>query len=271
MSMKRLSLVASCMAALMAAQPASAGYQENLIQSDSKWDVMLGVTAATVAEYPGAEDQEFIGLPAIVVDYEFRENNHLYINTLQDSGSDFMKGAGYEFNGERIIWGIKAGWRKGREQGDSEKLIDLGDVDSTFTAGFYGGLHFGPLRLLAEYDAGLDNNNDGVLTTFSARYNMVSVDKPMSGFIGVKTVYGDDAYQDAYFGVDTPRVGRPAYEADAGFVKYGVFGGIDYLLADHHYFRLDGNYMSLSTDATDSSIVEENYDFGAFVSYGYKF
>ncbi|MCS5595810.1 MAG: MipA/OmpV family protein [Pseudomonadota bacterium] len=271
MNLNRLSMMAASCAVLLGALPAQAGYKENLIQSDSKWDVMLGITAATIAEYPGAEDQEFIVLPAAVIDFEFREKNHLFINTLRDSGAEHMKGLGYEYNGDRIVWGVKSGWRSGRDEGDSEKLVGMGNLDSTFTAGFYGGFNFGPVRLLAEYDAGLDNNNDGVLTTFSARYNMASVDKPMSGYIMGKVVYGDDAYQDAYFGVDTPIAGRPTYEAEAGFVKFGVQGGVDYMLADHHYFRLDANYMSLSNDVTNSPIVEENYDFGAYLSYGYKF
>lgn len=238
---------------------------EPLNNPDSKWMVMLGVGAATVPEYIGAEDHEFLVLPAVVVDYEFHEKNHLFINT--------FKGAGYEYRGERVFWGVKGGWRRGRDDNDSELLEGMGDLDDTATAGFHAGLNFGPFSLMAEYDAGLDNNNDGVLTTFSAKYKMRSVERPMSGYIKAKAVYGDDAYHDAYFGVSdavaTPT--RPEYEAEAAFVGVGLNAGIDYLLADHHYFRLDAGYMSLSNDVTNSPIVEEDHQYNAAVSYGYKF
>jgi outer membrane scaffolding protein for murein synthesis (MipA/OmpV family) len=242
---------------------AAPSYARDAWESDDKLDVMIGVSAATVAEYAGAEDQEFLVLPAVVVDYEFHENNHLFVNT--------FKGAGYEFDGERIVWGLQSKWRRGRDDNDSQLLAGMGDLDDTFTAGFYGGLDFGPFRVLAEYDAGLDNNNDGVLTTFSARYNMESVERPMTGYVSAKAVYGDDAYHDAYFGSEGLAGVRPFYEADAGWVGVGINAGVDYLLAEHHYFRFDTEYMGLSTDVTNSPLTEGSYQYSAKMTYGYKF
>lgn len=262
MSLKRLSALLACSALL--ALP-SAAKAEGQYGDDSKWDVLLGITAGTTAEYIGAEDQEFLVLPAVVVDYEFHENNHLFVNTFE--------GAGYKFNGERIVWGVKAGYRRGRDDNDSERLAGMGDLDDTFTGGFFAGLNFGPFQVLADYDAGLDNNNDGVLTTLSAKYTMHSVDKPMSGYLKVKAVYGDDAYHENYFSVTPDQVtaDRPLYEGQAGWVGVGLGAGMDYLLADHHYFRMDLGYMDLGNDVTKSPLTEESYEYNAFMTYGYKF
>ena len=262
MNLKRLGALLLCGTILSVS---SAAYATDHYDEDSNWHVMLGMTAGTVAEYTGAEDQEFLVLPAVVIDYEFHEKNHLFINTFQ--------GAGYRYDGDLITWGVKGGWRRGRDDNDSELLAGMGDLDDTFTAGFFAGLNLGPFQLMADYDAGLDNNNDGVLTTFSGRYTMRSVDKPMSGYVQVKAVYGDDAYHENYFGVTQADVtpDRALYEGEAGFVGVGANAGVDYLLADQHYFRLDVGYMDLATDVTKSPLTEENYEYSAFVTYGYKF
>tara|TARA_R110002124_G_scaffold129483_1_gene290922 strand:- start:222734 stop:223570 length:837 start_codon:yes stop_codon:yes gene_type:complete len=262
MKSKLLSTLLLC-GALLVSPAAYAG--DDFTQTDEKWDVMIGLSVASVPQYSGAKDQDFIAIPAVVIDYEFHKNNHIFINS--------YKGAGYEFAGDHFIWGVKLDWRRGRDSEDARILTGMPDVDSTVTGGFYGGLKLGELTLMAEYAAGLDNNNDGVLNTLSAKYALHSVTHPMNGYVGVKAVYGDDAYNESYAGVTDRFVtaDRPLYEGEAGFVRVGVIGGVDYLLEDHHYFRLDTSYMSLPSGVSDSPLAGESHEYSALVSYGYKF
>jgi hypothetical protein len=51
----------------------------------------------------------------------------------------------------------------------------------------------------------------------------------------------------------------------------GVVGGVDYVLNDHHDFRLDTTSRVLPSDGTDSVRVDEDNEYSALVSYGYKF
>jgi outer membrane scaffolding protein for murein synthesis (MipA/OmpV family) len=234
-------------------------------QTDSKWNVMIGLGVGSIPQYMGSKDHDVVAIPAVVIDYEFHKKNHLFVNS--------YKGAGYEFAGDHIIWGAKVDWRRGRDSEDSQIFTGMDDIDDSATGGFYAGLKLGELTLMAEYAAGLDNNNDGVLNTLSAKYALHSLSRPMNGYVGVKAVYGDDAYNESYVGVSdvNATADRPLYEGEAGFVRMGVVGGVDYLLNDHHYFRLDTSYMALPSHVTDSVLVDEDYEYSALVSYGYKF
>jgi outer membrane protein len=235
-------LIGAAALATLAAAPALA--QE---ESPSGWTVTLGPGAQAYPRYPGADSYGI--RPLFLVGFR-RVGTRMPFEALDDSIGIGVLGRDRMFNFGPAI-------RVQDKRRESDVGAAVGDVDRTFEAGGFVEVFPTPnFRIRAEFRKGL-GGHDSLVGHIGA--DLIVRDETAYIFsIGPRVRWGDDDYEDAYFGV-TPTIaaatGLAAFNPGGGIHAVGGQANLTYKFGRNWGMQGYLGYERLVGDASDSPIV----------------
>ncbi|NBB92583.1 MAG: hypothetical protein GVY32_05375 [Gammaproteobacteria bacterium] len=260
--MSRLPLLA-CIALCLAAGPTLA---QSGAPAEKDWNVAVGAAGIFGSEFPGSDNEDFMAVPFIDVEYKdrffFNVPDGLGVNLIDEENDT---GVGYRF-GVAI-----APEFEDRERSDAPNLPE---VDMTALATAFGNLSVGSFTFGARvaHDV-LGNGHDGSWAQFDLDW---SSRIGRSGFfsIGPFVRFADDDYMRSFYTV-APGVsagtGLPAFEAEGGLERIGARAiGVWRLTRQWELFGQIG-VARLYGDAEDSPISVDDRSVSAIVAVAYRF
>lgn len=222
--------------AVLAASAATAAHAQDFGIAGREFSVDLGVGADIGPDYPGSEDAE--AGPWLI----WRNAGFGQPGTNEAEG--FALSPSFGTVGER-------------EASDNPELAGLADLDRAYELGLRVSYGTGPLTTSASVRRGFDGH-EGLTGELGARYRTDLSDR-VSLWSGLSLGYGNDDYNDTYFGVDSPQAapGRPAYDIGGGFNKAAVTFEARYALTENTALLGEVEYARLIGDAADSPLVQD--------------
>jgi outer membrane protein len=218
----------------------------------------IGVGAASAPEFEGSKDQQVVPL---------------VIGVVQAGSTSFrLTGLGVQWN---LAPAAPAGWsfgpsinaRMARDDGvDDPVVARLRKVDNAAELGGFVEYAWpnlaGPsdrFSVGAEVLKDVADAHDGVLGRFTASYQFAPAGDWRFG-VRAGTIYADDNYMSAYFGIDSDnalRSGLPHYRAEAGLKDVSLGLTASYALPQNWMLTGLVSTSWLLGDAADSPIVTE--------------
>lgn len=225
---------AAPLALALAAAPA--GAQSLSAPSGLSFDLGAGLRYAP--EYVGADDSE--GRPWLIL-----RNVSFAATASGDPAEGFYVAPSANYVGKR-------------DEGDSDRLEGLDEVDATVELGVKAGYRFGPLDAYGTVRKGFGGHK-GVVAELGLQHRApLSVRLTLTS--ALEAQYGNDRYMDAYFSVDddeSARSGLDAYDAGGGFRSVSASLGLRYQATENVAVVGDLRVARLVGDAADSPIVED--------------
>lgn len=239
---------------------AHAQSRPNIAEADKGWSVSVGAGALFSPNYMGDDAYALSVVPYIRATYSDK-----FFASVQE-------GIGYNLiQTEAFRAGPLATIEFGRDEesggpfrvsgGETTDLIGLGDVDTSISLGGFAEYDMG--RLTANVKLGQAiNGHDGLTGELGLRYKgvLTGYGPPVIYSIGPSMNYGDDQYMQTFFGVNAVQAaasGLAAFDADAGFVSYGISANAIIPMTDNVTFTVFSSLSRLSGDAANSSLVRE--------------
>ncbi|SDE14223.1 outer membrane protein [Paracoccus isoporae] len=224
-------------AATAFAAPALA--QETVINPPQSISLDVGAGAAYKPTYPGSDEHETV--PWLI----FR---NLELNgTRSGPGDGFSITPSFNYLGKR-------------DSDDDSRLAGLDEVDRTLEFGVKATYRTGPTRAFVTARKGF-GGHDGITGEFGAEYRIDYSDR-LTMWAGLEAGYGNDDYNQTYFGVTPDEAARTAYG------PYAPGGGINsaaatlearYDLSPNTAVMGEVKFSRVIGDAADSPIVlDEN-------------
>lgn len=201
----------------------------------------LGLGAALKPVYPGAEEAEVA--PWII---------------WRDAGF----GPVGEAPGQGFSIAPSFGIVGPRDSDDDDGLTGLNDIDRAYELGLRVSYGAGPLNAYASARRGFDGH-EGLTGEIGAKYRTELSDR-LTLWSGAEVGYGDDSYNDTYFGVTADESaasgGRLTPTAPGGGVnEAAITFEASYALNDLTALRGEVRYGKLLGDAADSPVVQDEY------------
>jgi MipA family protein len=231
--------------------------------------LQAGGFVGVAPKYEGSKDYEVFGAPIIAP-----ADGSAMDGRIQFKGPDDLRFRVLEFNGFEA--GPLVGYRFKRDEGDSERLRGLGDVDGSVVIGGYAAYRAGPFLPFISYHYGVSGDDDtgGVLRFGTELKGAFGPGLTVTAKVGAS--YADDDYMDAYFSVSpaqsaASKAGLSVFDAESGIkdVFFGLSGDIP--IAESWSLKWMGTYARLLGDAKDSPIVETENQFFGGVGLTYTF
>jgi outer membrane scaffolding protein for murein synthesis (MipA/OmpV family) len=210
---------------------------------------LVGAIAIAGTEYMGSDERRALVLP--VLDYQWR--NGWFAGT--------GNGVGYNFSARPDLqYGLRLTADFGRDEGRSEALRGLGDVDPAVEFG--GFLNYFVSRevfLTSSLRYGAGNDANGLQVDLGAGYSM-PLSPQLRWVAGVAATVVNSAYMRSYFGVDAGQ------SAASGYAVYEPGGGLrDVRFNTSLAYQIDArtsvtagvSVSRLLGDAADSPIVRQ--------------
>ncbi len=235
-------------------------------QEERRWDLTLGMAAASFPKIKGADDSNVLVLPYVDVRYYLDEYNEIFANPIS--------GIGYRHAfDEKLSAGVKVNYVGDRESDDSTLLAGMADVDASAEVGPFVRYKFNrklSTEVALAADAG-DAHNGWTLQP-SLNYMDRVAPQWLAG-ASISAVYGDDNYSQTYFSVNAAdaTASRAAYTAEAGIHEWSVGLNLTHLIDENWFVRGDLMSNFYVGDAEDSPIMEEDQTYSSILSFGYKF
>ena len=228
----------------------------NLLAMPEGVRVSVGAMGVMLPKYEGSKSYQFTALPVfqfrpLVADGGLGAPSSFDARNLDDLSVAVIKHSGFEF-------GPLAGWRLGRAEKDSPRLVGLGDIDGGLVAGAYAKYDFGPAFVRASFHQHVTGSDTGSLVRLAlgTRYAL----HPAVVLKADATVdFASDDYMAAYFGVtaaQSARSGLRAFDAGAGLKSVGGTLGTEYALTEDWKLLATVGYTRLLGDAANSPIIE---------------
>jgi outer membrane scaffolding protein for murein synthesis (MipA/OmpV family) len=245
-----------------AAQDSSAEESHDGIRGKLKeWDVTLGAAVIYGPKFEGSD--EFEALPVPFVSASFGDHVHVGVGGLR---VDMYESNGFKFS-------VKGGAEFGRDEGDSDQLRGLGDVDTGAVIGGLAGYEVGPFEFTAAVDKTI-GGSDGLIGTFGAKASHMYDQFLLSA--GASVTWADDNHMDSYFSVNAAQSARTGgrldvFDAEAGFKRVDMEVSAMYLLSENWTIMGQVGVGLLLEDAADSPIVQDEVQPSVMLGVGYKF
>ncbi|MGB0697104.1 MAG: MipA/OmpV family protein [Rhodospirillaceae bacterium] len=225
---------------------------------ESDWSLSLGGGFLVYPKYQGSDEVDILPLPFFFATYQ----DWLRLSPL-GLDVDIVRWEGLTLTG-------KAGWEFGRSEDDSDDLNGLGDIDFGGTLGLEAKYRYGPAAVFAGFKqtiGGSEGLTGNVGASLGYRF------APNFGVTGkVATIFADNDYMDAYFGVNrvqSVRSGLAVYDPGAGLKEVEMSLTANYGITENWFVRAETKLGILTGDAADSPIVKQELQptFSAFISY----
>lgn len=223
--------------AVLFAVPAHA--QDFGIAGGRTYSVDLGLGATVGPSYPGAEDAEVS--PWII----WRNAGFGPVGTAPEQGFSIAPSFGTVGK---------------RESGDDASLAGLDDIDRAYELGLRVSYGAGPVTAYGSLRRGFDGH-EGLTGELGAKYRTELSDR-VTLWSGAELVYGNDDFNNTYFGV------TPAESAASGLAATAPGGGLNeaaitfearYAINDTTALLGEVRYGKLIGDAADSPVVQDEY------------
>jgi MipA family protein len=259
---KKTSIRPLVLAAGAALATLSAGAQAQGFLEIDNVPTFIGAAVGVLPDYRGSDEYTWGIAPYFRYQFKGSERyvslvaNEFSLNVLNSRSFRFGPVANYTFgrDGDDI---------------DDDKVSEMEDIDDTVEAGLFAEYAWiNPQNPRNRFLVGvtglwdLGDESDGFRTRVSARY-WQQVAKPLDIFVGGGFWYGDEDWNDHYFGVNADNVGDsglPFHEADSGVNEYFVIAGGLFYLSKSWVLSGGVRYSRISGDAADSPIVDDRGD-----------
>jgi MipA family protein len=232
--------------------------------------LQAGGAASITPKYEGSKDYKIRGFP-IVAPASSGSADAGEPGPVQFRGIDDIRFRVLRFGGLEV--GPLAGYRFGRQEGDSDTLTGLGDVDGGLVVGGYAAYDLGALKPFVSYHHQVTGDTSGAVLRFGAETRI-----PLASGLALTAVagatYADEDYMDAYFSVSnaqSAKSGLAAYDAGAGIKDVYASLGTDLMLTDRLSLKLGAKYSLFQGDAVDSPVVETDHQLSGVVGLTYSF
>lgn len=232
------------------------------------WSVRLGAGALFQPEYEGADEYAIAPAPLLMVNYRdlvFLRGPMLGANAFTWQGSR---------PGEKLQAGPLIRYRFGRDEGDSDDLRGLGDIDGGVEAGGFVSYSIGPWSTGLTVFQDISGSHDGLMAKFAAGHRL-----PLAWRLTLRSeisaTWADENYTATYFGVtaaQSARSGLRPYRAEGGLKDAGITLDLDYSLTPNWGITARLGYKRMLGDAADSPLVKDRgspdqFTTGLFVGY----
>lgn len=235
----------------------------------------LAVGAATVPDFTGADDQRIVPFAAA----RWATSSA----TLQLRGTEVSADFLERRTGGTWGAGVLAAYRFGREPIEQAGVARDGTDDALELGGFVA-RHFRGIagdrdRLTARISALADvtDSHDGYLIEPALIYS-ASIGDRLRIESGLSATFGDETFQDAYFGLDAAGITGSliqAFEPDGGFFQVGASATGRYQFSRRWSFLVTANYSRLTGDAGDTPLLgidadRDQFRAGLALAYGFR-
>ena len=215
------------------------------------WEVDLGIGAAVVPKYNGADRYKATVLPLFRVSYDSTislRNTKLRINLLRYDNFSAGAIARYSF---------------GRNESSGRVLSGLGNIGDTVEIGGFVKYSYKHTTAKLELREAV-SNGQGRTTYLSLNQGLHRSENLRVGLLA-SLIFGSDKKMQSYFGVTDAQsaasvVGLRPFDAGGGLYQTDLFFVGEYKLTDHWLLGALMGYSRLLNDAADSPIVA---DFGS--------
>jgi outer membrane protein len=212
----------------------------------SEFKAVIGGGLAFTPIYEGSDQYKFRPIPIINISYRnvfFSLGQGLGVNIISDG-----------------TWRLAPiiGYRGGRDESLSHDLSGLGDVKGGLEIGALLSYLYGPAIFSVEGLSGL-GQADGFTVELEANLHG-TISQTLRGTVGISTLFANESYNQAYFGISeiqSRRSAYSAYNAQGGFKHVAFSGTLDYNLTERTGLLLFGEYRRLTGSVADSPIVRE--------------
>ena len=233
------------------------------------------------------EPPQFPGrfIPSVEVEYRTQKWGTIGLSArTRGLGWTFIDKKDYSFG---FVLGYDLG-RTDKEKGTafkpgSVRLRGMGEIKPSFEFGVIGHAVIGipiTLQIMSGLSDGKTNTNDFSLDGHGGtRINLGAeipwkINDALTFSVGPELIWGDDKYNQAYFGVTQAQAARTQfrqYKAGSGINALGLNLGLRYQLHKNWSLGLGANYTQLRGDAEDSPIVQKKNQTSVFVGFDYAF
>lgn len=199
----------------------------------------IGLGAVAGPKYPGADDGEVT--PWII---------------WRNAGFGTLDGAQAQGFSISPSFGIKGP----RDSDDGAALDGLEEIDRAYELGLRLAYGAGPVTAYGTVRRGF-GGHEGVTGAVGAKYRTDLSDR-VTLWSGAQVVYGDDSFNDTYFGVtetESADSGLPGYDPGSGANEAAITFEARYALSESTALLGEVRYGRLIGDAADSPVVLEPY------------
>ncbi len=226
------------------------------------WSARIGVLSSCAPAYEGSDDYELRGFP--LIDITFRDT--FFVNARKGIGA-------YVWNRNNLKVGLSIGYTFGRDEGDSDDLRGLGDIDDGATANLAVAWGIGDVALDVRYEEQITGHDTGFQVHLGLGYDL-RITEETTVKPSVHTTYASSEYMEEYFGVSpsqSSRSGISTYDADSGFKSIGFHLTAIHRLDRHWGLQAGVRYERLVGEAADSPTEKEEDQYGVTVGLSYTF
>lgn len=222
----------------------------------------VGAGAIYLPKYLGADQNETRFYPALDLSY----GDDFYLSTTQGLGWNAWRGRNWTLS-------PFVGYTLGRDNDD--KLSGMDEVDGSFTAGLRYALQYDPnWSFYASAQAPFTGDVDGFELSTGAVWSNRLAERWVAS-LSPSVTYSSESWTDSMFSVsgsESARSGVRAYDADSGYLRFGINGSLSYFINHELSVTAFAGVTRLTGEAKDSSIVDDIGDAtqaygGGFVSY----
>jgi outer membrane protein len=248
------------------AAPNGAGPAQNASKGD--WEVRLGAGALYQPEYEGSDEYGVDPVPLLMVKY--RDLVFLRGPTL---GANAFTWQGPR-ESDKLQIGPLVRYQFGRDDGDSDDLRGMGDVDGGIEVGGFINYSIGPWSTGLTVFQDVSGSHDGFTAKLAAGHRH-SFSPKLRLRSELYTTWADESYTETFFGVtavQAARSGMRRYQPESGIKDIGLTLDLDYSLTENWGLTGRLGYKRMLGDAADSPLVEDRgsanqLTTGLFLSY----
>jgi len=149
-----------------------------------------------------------------------------------------------------------------RDDVASNRVDNLGDVDTSLMIGGFFGFEYSNWSASIEGMVDVADGNDGIILRLNGGYK-IPISDTWKASIGAFTTWADDDYMEAYFEIDaldSARSGLRPFSADSAFKDLGLRVSGSYKPWEHWSFMGIASYTRLLDDAEDSPVTDDAGD-----------
>jgi outer membrane scaffolding protein for murein synthesis (MipA/OmpV family) len=227
--------------------------------ANRRWDVILGAGPMIAPIYEGSDEFRVTAIPLISATF----GEQLVVDPRGVSVT--------VFSDEAFGIRLRAGYDRGRDEDDSDRLTGLGDIDPGVALGATFAYDLGQVELRTSIGR-IFGGNEGTIGDVGAEVS--GNYGPVRLTAGASAIWADTSYMDTNFGItpaQSARSGLAAYSVDGGFRRVQADASAAYMLTANWAVRGRVVLGALIGDAADSPVVEDVFQPSAMLMLGYRF
>ncbi len=229
----------------------------------SGWHGIVGVAAVSLPEYTGAKDNETIGLPLIIVNW----NDRFFFNV--------AKGGYWVTKSDSMRFGIGFKPRRGYESTDDPILTGMQDRDTSLEIGLLLRFNVGQGHVGVELYTDATDNSDGESAIIEYSVPVWRKGRRHEIRINAGAEYLSEDVVDYYYGVRSTEAipfMRPTYVADGGAVNPFVTATGRWSLGSSRWSLITAlKFTKRASDIKNSPIVQDDSESLVLIGAGYTF